>query len=186
MLRYIPNNQVVFIVNVYAPHLEHKKQLVWAHLDSMANNWPGPLCFLGDFNSVCSPEERFRESIDQNSIDSFNTFIFQANLIDQTLSNDDFTWEGPLGKFSRIDRVFINNKWVLLWPDAILQSSNPDRSNHKPLIWAKVLACWGPKPFRFNNTWFEKVGFIQFCDNLWNEYIVDGWAAFRVNKKLRL
>ncbi|XP_071703960.1 uncharacterized protein [Rutidosis leptorrhynchoides] len=152
----------------------------------MAKQWPGPSCFLGDFNSVCTPEERLRENIDFNSIDSFKNFINHANLIDQVLSNDVFTWEGPLGKFSRIDRVLINNKWALLWPDAILQSAPPDRSDHKPLIWAKVLVNWGPKPFRFNHSWLSKPGFLKFCEDLWNEFDVQGWAAFKIAKKLRL
>ncbi|XP_071713493.1 uncharacterized protein [Rutidosis leptorrhynchoides] len=127
ILRYLPNNQIVLIVNVYAPHLEHKKYSVWSQVTNMANQWPGPLCFLGDFNSVRSLEERLREVIDQNSIDSFNDFIIQANLIDQVLSNDEFTWEGPLGKFSRINRVLINDKWAILWPDAILQTGPQER-----------------------------------------------------------
>ncbi|XP_071738841.1 uncharacterized protein [Rutidosis leptorrhynchoides] len=125
----------------------------------MANKWLGPLCFLGDFNSVCSLEERMRENIDQNSIDSFNTFIIKANLIDQCLSND---------------------------PNVILQTDNLDRSDHKPIIWAKKLANWGPKPFRFNNSWLLKKGFVQFCDKLWKDYDVQGWAAFKVAKKMRL
>ncbi|XP_071712536.1 uncharacterized protein [Rutidosis leptorrhynchoides] len=129
ILRYLPNNQVVLIVTVYDPHIEHKKQFVWSQLANM---------------------------------------------------------EGPLGKFSRIDRVLINNKWALLWPDVILQSSLQDRSDHKPIIWAKVLPNWGPKPYRFNNTWFSKLGFIRFCENIWSEYNVDGWAAYKISKKLRL
>ncbi|XP_071687115.1 uncharacterized protein [Rutidosis leptorrhynchoides] len=159
ILRYIPNDQVVLIVNVYAPHNEQRKKFIWSQLAIMANNWPGPLCFLGDFNSMCLPEERVREVIDLNSIASFNAFISQANIIDQSLSNDEFTREGALGKFSRIDRVFINAKWAMLWPDAILQTDQPDRSDHKSLIWAKNLLYWGHRPFR---------------------------AAFVINKKLRL
>ncbi|XP_071704559.1 uncharacterized protein [Rutidosis leptorrhynchoides] len=151
ILRYLPNNQIVLIVNMYAPHIEHKKQFIWSQLSSMANQWPGPLCLLGDFNSVCTLEERLRENIDLNSIDSFNNFINHANLIDQVLSNDVFTWE-----------------------------------DHKLLICAKVSANWGPKPFRLNNTWFLKPGFLKFCDDLWNEYDVQGWAAYKIAKKLRL
>ncbi|XP_071739697.1 uncharacterized protein [Rutidosis leptorrhynchoides] len=147
ILRYIPNNQIVLIVNVYAPHVEQRKKFVWSQLITIANNWPGLLCFLGDFNSICHPEERLREVIDLNSIASFNAFISQANIIDQHLSNDEFTREGPFGKFSRIDRVFINDKWALLWPDAILQTDHPDRSDHKPIIWAKKLLFWGQNPF---------------------------------------
>ncbi|XP_071729419.1 uncharacterized protein [Rutidosis leptorrhynchoides] len=177
ILRYITNNQIVLIVNVYAPHVEQRKKFVWSQLITIANNWSGPLCFLGDFNSICHPEKRLREVIDLNSIASFNAFISQANIIDQHSSNDEFTREGPFVKFSRIDRVFINDKWALLWPDAILQTDHPDRSDHKPIIWAKKLLFWGQKPFRFNNRWCENKKFFLFCQDKWEEYNVYGWAA---------
>ncbi|XP_071708435.1 uncharacterized protein [Rutidosis leptorrhynchoides] len=119
-----------------------------SQLTKIALNWPRPLCFLGNFNSVCSPKERLREAIDVNAISPFNYFIVNAKLIDQQLVNDEFTWEGPLEKFSRIDKVFLNSLWTNLWPVAILQTDHPD--------------------------------------NKWAEYDTIGWAAFVLNKNLRL
>ncbi|XP_071718046.1 uncharacterized protein [Rutidosis leptorrhynchoides] len=186
ILRYLPNNAIVLIINVYAPQQEDKIKFVWSQLTNIARNWPGPLCILGDFNSVSSPDERLREVIDLNSIDSFNNFILSANLFDQHLSNDDFTWEGPLGKFSRIDRILVNLKWVQAWSDAIMISASPNSSDHKPIIWGKKLEDWGPKPFRFNNSWLSKPGFLKLCESYWHNYPVFGWTAFVMGKKLRL
>ncbi|XP_071741116.1 uncharacterized protein [Rutidosis leptorrhynchoides] len=155
ILRYIPNNTFVLIINVYAPQHENKKKIVWSQLTDIARNWSGPLFILGDFNSVCSPDERLRETIDHNCITSFNNFILDANLFDQHLTNDDFTWEGPLGKFSRIDRILVNLKGVQLWPHAILITANPESSDHKPIIWGNKLVSRGPKSFRFNNSWLS-------------------------------
>ncbi|XP_071728613.1 uncharacterized protein [Rutidosis leptorrhynchoides] len=152
----------------------------------MASNWLSPMCILGDFNSVSSPDERLREVIDFNCIDSFNNFILNANLFDQHLSNDEFTWEGPLGKFSRIDRVLVNLSCAHMFQDAILISANPDESDHKPIIWGNKLLDWGPKPFRFNNSWLSKPGFINLFEVKWDSYPVHGWAAFILGKKLRL
>ncbi|XP_071741004.1 uncharacterized protein [Rutidosis leptorrhynchoides] len=184
IMRYLPTNNLVLIINVYAPQQECKKLIVWSQLTKVAHSWPGPLCILGDFNSVSSSVERLREVIDLNAIASFNNFIVNANLIDQHLVNDDFTWEGPLGKLSRINRVFLNSSWIDLWPDAILQMGHPDKSDHKPIIWGKKLISWGPKPFRFNNSWLEKPGFINFCKDKWASYPTTGWAAFIINKNL--
>ncbi|XP_071717840.1 uncharacterized protein [Rutidosis leptorrhynchoides] len=141
---------------------------------------------MGDFNSVMSSSERLREVIDPIAIASFNEFVTSANLLDQALVNDDFTWEGPLGKFSRIDRVLINPSWALYWPEAILQSADPVSSDHKPIILGKKILDWGPKPFRFNNDWLSKQGFLSFCEVKWAEYTTQGWVAFIVNKNLRL
>ncbi|XP_071709256.1 uncharacterized protein [Rutidosis leptorrhynchoides] len=137
VLRYIPSDNVVLIVNVYAPHLESSKRMVWEQLKYIACNWSGPICFLSDFNSVCNPAERFRESIYMSCIETFNKFIINSNLIDQCLSNEEFTWEGPLGKMSRIDIVLLNSGWIDLWPGSILVAGKPDRSDHKPLVWGK-------------------------------------------------
>ncbi|XP_071688021.1 uncharacterized protein [Rutidosis leptorrhynchoides] len=88
ILRYSPSNNVILIVNVYAPLQESKKKILWAQLCSIARIWPGPLCFMGDFNSVCCPGERLRENIDLVSIANFKDFINNASLFDLPLSND--------------------------------------------------------------------------------------------------
>ncbi|XP_071705392.1 uncharacterized protein [Rutidosis leptorrhynchoides] len=162
-----------------------RKKVVWSQLSNIARKWPGPICLLGDFNSVCFPKERVRETIDHNSINTFNDFIINASLVDQPLFNDEFTWEGPNGKFSRIDRVLVNAIWANFWHGAILQSGPSDRPDHKPIIWGNK-CDWGPKPFRFNNLWLAKHAFLAFCEDKWEGYDVVGWAAFTLSKKLRL
>ncbi|XP_071688709.1 uncharacterized protein [Rutidosis leptorrhynchoides] len=97
-----------------------------------------------------------------------------------------FTWEGPNEKFSRIDRMLVNVEWSILWPDAILQMSQTDKPDHKPIIWGNKLSYSGPKPFRFNNSWFSIRGFFSFCETKWAKYLVNGWAAFIIAKKLQL
>ncbi|XP_071728226.1 uncharacterized protein [Rutidosis leptorrhynchoides] len=186
ILRYIPTNTIVLIINLYTPHQAIKQKRVWTQLTEIACNWSGPLCLLGDFNSICSPDERLGETTDQNGIDSFNNFILNANLFDQHLSNDDFTWEGPLGKFSRIDRMLVNLRCSQMWPDAILILANSEHSDHKPIIWGKKLSDWGPRPFRFNNSWLSKLGFMGLCESKRCSYPVHGWAAFILGKTLRM
>ncbi|XP_071712698.1 uncharacterized protein [Rutidosis leptorrhynchoides] len=186
IMRYVQSNRLILIINVYAPQQECRKKVVWSQLTTIAHNWPGPFCCLGDFNSVCSPDERLRESVDLNHIASFNNFISNANLFDQSLSNDEFTWEGPLGKLSRIDRVLINAQWATSWPDAILQTGLSEQSDHKPIIWGKRLMNWGLKPFRFNNAWLSKPGFLVMCEELWSAFDTYGRAAFVLSKNLRL
>lgn len=40
----------------------------------------------------------------------FNQFIDDANLLDLTLVDGLFTWFGPMGKKSRLDRALVNDK----------------------------------------------------------------------------
>ncbi|XP_071740201.1 uncharacterized protein [Rutidosis leptorrhynchoides] len=137
ILRYIPNNTFVLIINVYAPQHENKKKIVWSQLTDIAQNWLGPLFILRDFNSVCSLDERLRGG-------------------------------------------------VQLWPHVILITANPKSSDHKPIIWGNKLVSWGPKPFRFNNSWLSVPGFLGLCEAKWCSYLVFRWAAFIIGNKLRL
>ncbi|XP_071713092.1 uncharacterized protein [Rutidosis leptorrhynchoides] len=50
----------------------------------------------------------------------------------------------------------------------------------------KKLSDLGPKPFRFNNSWLSKPGFIVLYETSWDSYPIYGWAAFILGKKLRL
>ncbi|XP_071688812.1 uncharacterized protein [Rutidosis leptorrhynchoides] len=186
VMRYLPSNIVILIVNVYAPHQENKKKVVWTQLANIALKWPGPICVLGDFNSVCCPGEILREMIDATSITNFNNFIAIASLIDQPLTNDEFTWEGPLGKFSRIDRVLANHAWVSRCPEAILQTVHSNSLDHKPIVWAKNFPIGDPNHFGSTIYGLTRKVFLEFCEARWTGYEVEGWAAFTLNKKLRL
>ncbi|XP_071709435.1 uncharacterized protein [Rutidosis leptorrhynchoides] len=144
ILRYIPNNQIVLIVNVYAPQQELKKKFVWSQLSSIARMWPGPLCFLG--------ANQGKEVASDRGI----LCKQGANQGKEVASDRGILYkQGPQGKLSRIDRFLINSVWAQLWPDTILQTDLPD--------------------------WF-----VELCENHWNNYNVQGWAAFIIGKKLRL
>ncbi|XP_071727195.1 uncharacterized protein [Rutidosis leptorrhynchoides] len=117
---------------------------------------------------------------------NFNEFLSRANLIDQNIQNEMFTWDGPDGKKSRIDRVLVNLEWLNLWPDAVLIAGNKNTSDHNPLIWGKKSLFWGPKPFRFFNGWFEFPRFLEVCKQLWCSYDIHGYAAHVVLNKCKL
>ncbi|PWA83737.1 hypothetical protein CTI12_AA166400 [Artemisia annua] len=97
ILSFIPDDVDILIINVYAPQEEYDKKVLWRHIISMASSWSGPLCVVRDFNSTCTPEERLRCMIDHANMANFNSFLAEANLLDQPLQNASFTWEGGRG-----------------------------------------------------------------------------------------
>lgn len=44
---------------------------------------------------------------------------------------------------------------------------------------------WGPKPFKFNNEWFQKKDFLPFVETKWKEIEVQGRGDFVMKEKLR-
>ncbi|XP_071740990.1 uncharacterized protein [Rutidosis leptorrhynchoides] len=183
---FLPLNVSIMIINVYAPKTEVLKNIVWNQLADMLNDWNGPACILGDFNSTRFSKERLRENQDEANMVNFNNFLLNCNLLDQNIVNESFTWEGPLGKKSRIDRVLLNVESASFWAEASLFAADSDLSDHKPLVWAKNLVFWGPKPFKFINLWFKQPGFYDKCKTAWQSFKVNGWAAFVLQRKLIL
>lgn len=44
---------------------------------------------------------------------------------------------------------------------------------------------WRPKSFRINDNWSCQNGFMELCEKTWKELQVEGWAVFRLVRKLR-
>ena len=82
--RWLNNNQRMFLVNVYAPCDLARKRVLWDDLKQLrASNPPGAWCFLGDFNSIRSQEERISSSnriADPSGISDFNQWISEMEL----------------------------------------------------------------------------------------------------------
>lgn len=68
------------------------------------------ICVIGDFNCIRDDSERSNCVCRRLDITGFNEFINDANLLELSLSNSEFTWFGPLGRKSRLDRVFVIDK----------------------------------------------------------------------------
>ncbi|XP_071740107.1 uncharacterized protein [Rutidosis leptorrhynchoides] len=120
LVTFILFNIDVLIINVYAPQNENEKKEIWYHITKMILKWNGPTRVLGDSNSTLLPNERLREEVDYVNMVNFNDFILKANLIDQNIQNEMFTWDGPDGKMSRIDRILTNIEWLNLCPGAVV------------------------------------------------------------------
>nr|GEV22641.1 RNA-directed DNA polymerase, eukaryota [Tanacetum cinerariifolium] len=55
--KWIPNNQKLLIILVYAPQSLSAKRLLWNYLESLIISWKGESLLMGDFNEVRCNEE---------------------------------------------------------------------------------------------------------------------------------
>lgn len=69
------------------------------------------LMILGDFNCVRDDSERENCTYKRNDTEGFNKYIANANLMDLAINNSQFTWFGPAGKKSKLDRMLVNHEW---------------------------------------------------------------------------
>lgn len=178
------------VINVYAPcPLEDRSELWDRLLQVVQQIGIGSIYIIGDFNSIRYPNERsgVSESVVRRDLESFDTFIRDANLFDLPLHGRKFTWYKPNGRCkSRLDRMLVNNTWITKWPTACLKGLPRSISDHCPIFLESKSSYWGPKPFRFINAWMTHPDFKEFVMKAWSGYQIVGWGGYIVKEKLKL
>lgn len=168
-LKTLDNKERINVINVYSPLTLTAKKLLWMELSQILEIVKNEhLCLVGDFNSIRDNKERSRCSYSRNDIQGFNRFIKNSNLLDLDMEDGSFTWFGPQGKCSKLDRFLINNIWAESgqWSVKALCRLTSD---HKPIILSSDKASWGPKPFKSFNWWFQEASFTKELDKFWQD-----------------
>ncbi|XP_076924162.1 uncharacterized protein LOC143586507 [Bidens hawaiensis] len=159
------------IVNVYAPNDLGLRRNLWNSLVDLKSNFDGLWIFLGDFNDVRSPDERFNSVFDPNSALAFNNFISRADLEEYSMGGGRrFTYMSEDGeKLSKLDRVLVNESFLNSWPDATLKALPRLHSDHCPLILITSAIHFGVAPFRFFNSWLGNNNLDEVVASVFSE-----------------
>ncbi|XP_063945860.1 uncharacterized protein LOC135151374 [Daucus carota subsp. sativus] len=100
-------------------------------------------------------------------VEAFNDFIDAACLVEAPLVNSEYTWFGPFNKKARLDRALLSTDWFSLG-DWVLAGLNRKTSDHSPVLLKNSAFDWGPRPFRFFNSWLESKDLIHQMRSAWN------------------
>lgn len=108
-LEIISSKERINVINVYSSVHFQLKRILWKELGHICRICDDePLCIIGDFNSVRAESERNTCVYRRKDSVGFDNFIKDNILLDINLSNASFTWFGPDGKCSKLDRVILN------------------------------------------------------------------------------
>ncbi|XP_028112692.1 uncharacterized protein LOC114310798 [Camellia sinensis] len=114
-----------------------------------------------------------------------NELIDQLNLVDLPMKGRRFTWCNALDgeRWSRIDRFLLEGRWLEQF--SFKQWGLPGTiSDHCPVMIKEDERNWGPKPFKFINAWLLHPNFISAVKSSWEVQVQQGWAGFRLLRKL--
>ncbi|GMI68462.1 hypothetical protein HRI_000515500 [Hibiscus trionum] len=93
----------------------------------------------------------------------FADFIDNLCLIDLPLQGSQFTWssfrERP--SFSRLDRILVSPEVAALWPNISKVTLSKKISDHNPIYLSIEEHNWGPKPFRWFDSWSEDKNLVD-------------------------
>jgi len=187
--RFLKSGEQFTVFNVYAPCDTSRQHVLWNALSSRIEALAGRnVCVCGDFNAIRSAAERRTVSgaTHQASIDNFNGFVVNNNLVDLPLRGRTYTWYRGDGRtMSRIDRFLLTDNWVLTWPNCIQLAVSRGLSDHCPLVLSVDTQNWGPKPVRMLKCWADIPGYDSFVRDKWRSFQISGWGSFVLKEKLK-
>ncbi|KAJ0734229.1 putative endonuclease/exonuclease/phosphatase [Helianthus annuus] len=150
----------IVLVNVYAPQKNAEKRLLWRELERLVQHDDAYWIVGGDFNCVRDSSERKNTNFNAALSKKFNDFLDKVELHEYGLKGRNFRWVSS-NKCSRIDRIFVSLNFLNDWPMAEYRALARDKSDHSPLILKVEYRNYGPKPFRFFNSWLDRSGFDE-------------------------
>ncbi|GFS42115.1 hypothetical protein Acr_00g0078180 [Actinidia rufa] len=163
-----------------------ERREMWSVISKLRSSFPYPWCMGGDFNEIRKIGDRQECTRSGIGMRDFNRFIDGMELYDLPMLGRKYTWsnsqEGE--KWSRIDRFLIHPEWLEIFN--FKQWGLPRfLSDHSPIILMEDLRDWGPRPFKFINAWVLHPKCLQVMESAWMQSDVQGWAGYRIMRKLK-
>jgi exonuclease III len=168
-LAFIDDGTTIRFSNVYAPCDRADKALF---LELLASHDPGndvPWIIAGDFNLTRDPADRNNDNFSLSEATMFNDAINNLCLFELPLMDRHYTWSNrrDVPTLVRLDRVFVNHAWNLVFPSSTLSSLARDTSDHVPLI--ATISTLIPKRgyFRYDTAWSLHASFKNLIRSSW-------------------
>lgn len=144
--------------------------------DSLITHVPldTPALVGGDFNCVMDPSKRVggRRPLEKEYTEFSDTCGF-LGLQDSASTGCHFTWTDTT-KYSKIDRVLINNSWLdenlFCRTNFLTRGVHSDHSASLITLFAETVKFKGS--FKFSNTWLNHPNFQTTLQNTWSSETV--------------
>ncbi|GJR68405.1 RNA-directed DNA polymerase, eukaryota, reverse transcriptase zinc-binding domain protein [Tanacetum coccineum] len=169
---WIASQTQCFMINVYAPQDDSKKEKLWNDILDFMNMNRGHHLIFGDFNVVRLASERFGTTFNHASANAFNRFIRDAQLWDVPLGGHMFTRFNKHGdKLSKLDRFLISESLAPSFQKFTGHVLDSLISDHRPIMLSPLSNDFGPTPFKFYNSWLLDKSLLPALIDFWENYI---------------
>lgn len=117
----------------------------------------------------------------------FGEFIKKMKVTNIPMLGRKYTWSNSIegDGWSRLDRFLLNPEWLELF-DFKVWGLPRILTDHCPVLLMEDQRDWGPKPFKFFNSWLLHPGCLHLVKKAWMEAQVYGWVGFVVKEKLHI
>lgn len=104
--------------------------------------------------------ERSSGRVDNREASSFNRFTDDFRLREFSLINASLTHKSTRGIWSRLDRFFVIAEWIEKFKEDQEKVGNMAKLDHRMLMLQKETNKGGPRLFRFQMYWLEKLDIL--------------------------
>lgn len=121
-----------WLTNKYAPHTPNGCELFLHRFSSITIQFDRQWIYFGDFNLICSTDNRNKPRANIQRMLDFNNTISQLDLQETPLKGQAFTWSNmqhhPL--LEKLDWCFVSQAWSTQLPGTLGQTLVRDISHH--------------------------------------------------------
>ncbi|KAF9604950.1 hypothetical protein IFM89_011317 [Coptis chinensis] len=174
---------------VHAQSLYPQRKILWNDLETL-NPQKTPWAVIGDFDAYLSPSEKKGGRYpSQAAMDNHRKALDDNQLVEAVHSGVTYTWWNKhLGRnkiIGKLDRMLINQKWLIVHTGWAYKALNWLTSNHSPLIgWNYNIPKPRNVPFRFIKMWCSHDNFKEMVKENWHVPI-EGNPFFIMIQKLK-
>ncbi|XP_074298451.1 uncharacterized protein LOC141629330 [Silene latifolia] len=149
-----------------------------------------PWLVCGDFNSIISVDERIGGAdVTWAEIAPMRSMMSDCNLHELKVTGSYYTWnnkhENDTKVYSRLDRVIVNDDWILSYPDSMARFCTKGLYDHCPCVINLTENHIRKKSaFKYFNMWSMAANFSEVVKEGWN-CDIQSTPMFRVVKKLK-
>ncbi|EOY08834.1 Uncharacterized protein TCM_024073 [Theobroma cacao] len=134
-----PSKEQWLLTEIYGSPLVKERKHLWDSLKLASNDQDIPWMVIGDFNQIISPDEKHgRNSVNLTQCNQLLNCMSYCNLYDFEASGFKFTWwnkkEGLDYTQVRLDRVFVNDRWHVMFPNVVAINLPRTHSDHHPVL----------------------------------------------------
>ncbi|KAL0293492.1 UNVERIFIED_CONTAM: hypothetical protein Sradi_6934200 [Sesamum radiatum] len=180
----------VVITVVYGVNDVIGRRVLWADLVRLSTITANePWLVGGDFNTVLDASEVCGQSGDiRGAAEEFQGCLQDTGLIALPVQGERFTWHNcsrdSRSLWKRLDRLLVNDRWLMNWPSTTYVSLTARTSDHSPLILRGDTTARTVGMFRFDNYLARSTEFTPSVHRIWQHRIV-GTAMYAVTRKLK-
>lgn len=148
---------------------------MWDNPSKVAELHALPWIIVGHFNEVLLGKDKFgRRPISISRAINFQECLNTCGMINLGFSGPRFTWtnQQPLPHLvqERINRVFVNADWNILYPEACVKHLKRSHLNPNPVLLSlrHDHGTHHPRPFRFQPMWLSHPSFPGLVSDAWS------------------